>query len=121
MPRQRRWSSKRSPRAATMRRRWYASTWLGPCRVMDADAVAARLPAIPRGVWVLGFVSLLMDVSSEMIHALLPLYLTVALGASALMVGVIEGLAEATALVVRVFSGTLSDRWGKRQPLAAFG
>jgi MFS family permease len=88
---------------------------------MNADAVAARLPAIPRGVWVLGFVSLLMDVSSEMIHALLPLYLTVALGASALTLGVIEGLAEATALVVKVFSGTLSDRWGKRQPLAAFG
>jgi MFS family permease len=77
--------------------------------------------ALPRGVWVLGFVSLLMDISSEMIHALLPLYLTVALGASALVVGVIEGLAEATALIVKVFSGTLSDRWGKRQPIAAFG
>ena len=49
-------------------------------------------PAIPRGVWVLGFVSLLMDVSSEMIHALLPLYLTVGLGASALVVGLIEGV-----------------------------
>ncbi len=77
--------------------------------------------AIPRGVWVLGFVSLLMDVSSEMIHALLPLYLTVALGAGALAVGMIEGVAEATALIVKVFSGTLSDRLGKRQPIAAFG
>ena len=77
--------------------------------------------AIPRGVWVLGFVSLLMDVSSEMIHGLLPLYLTVGLGASALVVGVIEGIAEATALIVKVFSGTLSDRWGKRQPITAFG
>ena len=76
---------------------------------------------IPRGVWVLGFVSLLMDISSEMIHALLPLYLTAALGASALTVGVIEGVAEATALIAKVFSGTLSDRWRKRQPLAAFG
>ncbi|MGZ5036649.1 MAG: MFS transporter [Usitatibacter sp.] len=78
-------------------------------------------PAIPRGVWVLGFVSLLMDVSSEMIHALLPLYLTVTLGASALAVGVIEGVAEATALIVKIFSGTLSDRWRKRQAIAAFG
>jgi MFS family permease len=88
---------------------------------MDADRAPARLPAIPRGVWVLGFVSMLMDVSSEMIHALLPLYLTVALGASALVVGVIEGIAEATALIVKVFSGTLSDRWRKRQPITAFG
>src|ERR1017187_679273 len=79
------------------------------------------LRQIPRGVWVLGFVSMLMDVSSEMIHALLPLYLTLALGASALVVGVIEGIAEATALIVKVFSGTLSDRWRKRQPITAFG
>jgi MFS family permease len=78
-------------------------------------------PAIPRGVWVLGFVSLLMDVSSEMIHSLLPLYLTVGLGASALVVGVIEGVAEATAHIVKVFSGTLSDRWGKRKAITAFG
>ncbi len=77
--------------------------------------------SIPRGVWMLGFVSLLMDVSSEMIHALLPLYLTVGLGASALVVGVIEGVAEATTLVVKVFSGTLSDRLGKRQAIAAAG
>ena len=77
--------------------------------------------AIPRGVWVLGFVSLLMDISSEMIHALLPLYLTVGLGASALVVGVIEGIAEATALVVRIFSGALSDRWRNRKWLTAAG
>jgi len=78
-------------------------------------------PAIPRGVWVLGFVSLLMDVSSEMIHSLLPLYLTVGLGASALAVGVIEGVAEATALFVRVFSGALSDRWRNRKGVTAAG
>ena len=77
--------------------------------------------AIPRGVWVLGFVSLLMDVSSEMIHSLLPLYLTVGLGASALVVGVIEGVAEAATLVVKVFSGTLSDALGKRKWIAAAG
>jgi MFS family permease len=79
------------------------------------------MPAIPRGVWVLGFVSLLMDISSEMIHSLLPLYLTVGLGASALVVGIIEGVAEASALVVKVFSGTLSDRLGKRKWITAFG
>ena len=78
-------------------------------------------PAIPRGVWVLGFVSLLMDISSEMIHALLPLYLTMTLGASALTVGVIEGVAESTALIVKVFSGALSDRWRKRKAITAFG
>jgi len=78
-------------------------------------------PAIPRGVWVLGFVSLLMDLSSEMIHALLPLYLTVGLGASALVVGLIEGIAEATALIVKVFSGALSDRLRNRKWLTALG
>ena len=77
--------------------------------------------AIPRGVWILGFVSLLMDVSSEMIHALLPLYLTVGLGASALTVGVIEGVAESTALVVKVFSGALSDRLRNRKWVSAAG
>jgi len=66
-------------------------------------------------------VSLLMDVSSEMIHGLLPVYLTAVLGASALVVGLIEGIAESTALIVKVFSGALSDRWRKRQPIAAAG
>jgi MFS family permease len=79
------------------------------------------LPPIPRGVWILGFVSLLMDISSEMIHALLPLYLTVGLGASALAVGIIEGVAEATALIVKVFSGAISDRLRNRKWLTAAG
>jgi MFS family permease len=77
--------------------------------------------SIPRGVWILGFVSLLMDVSSEMIHGLLPVYLTAVLGASAIAVGLIEGVAESTALIVKVFSGALSDRWRNRQGLAATG
>src|SRR5438876_2236873 len=76
---------------------------------------------IPSGVWALGIVSLLMDVSSEMIHALLPLYLVVGFGASGLAVGIIEGVAEATALIVRIFSGALSDRLGRRKWLAAAG
>jgi MFS family permease len=79
------------------------------------------LARIPAGVWVLGFVSLLMDVSSEMIHSLLPLFMVGMLGASAFTVGLMEGLAESTALIVKVFSGVLSDFWGKRKALALFG
>jgi MFS family permease len=76
---------------------------------------------ISRGVWVLGFVSMLMDISSEMIHALLPVYLVTVLGASMLTVGFIEGIAEATASITRIFSGALSDWLGKRKLLAAIG
>lgn len=76
---------------------------------------------IPAGVWALGFVSLLMDVSSEMIHALLPVHLVAAFGASTLAVGVIEGIAEATAAITKIVSGALSDRIGRRKPLAALG
>ena len=79
------------------------------------------LSKIPRGVWVLGFVSLLMDISSEMIHSLLPLFMVTVLGASALTVGIIEGIAESTALLVKVFSGVLSDYLGKRKGLAVLG
>jgi MFS family permease len=77
--------------------------------------------AIPRGVWALGFVSLFMDLSSEMIHALLPLYLVTALGTSVVTVGLIEGIAEATASIVKVFSGVVSDWIGRRKLLAAVG
>ncbi len=80
-----------------------------------------RLRDIPGGVWALGFVSLLMDVSSEMIHALLPIYLVTVLGTSTLTVGIIEGIAEATAAITKIFSGALSDRLGKRKLLAAAG
>lgn len=76
---------------------------------------------IPTGIWMLGFVSLLMDISSELVHSLLPLFMVGALGASAFMVGLIEGAAEATALIVKVFSGTLSDYLGKRKGLALLG
>jgi sugar phosphate permease len=76
---------------------------------------------IPSGVWVLGFVSMLMDISSEMVHSLLPMFMVTVLGTSALTIGIIEGLAESTALVVKVFSGALSDYLGKRKGLAVFG
>ena len=76
---------------------------------------------MPRAVWVLGFVSLLMDVSSEMIHSLLPLFLVGTLGISVLAVGIIEGIAESTALIAKVFSGALSDYLGRRKGLALLG
>ena len=79
------------------------------------------LSHIPSGIWVLGFVSLLMDISSEMIHSLLPLFMVTTLGASMIAVGIVEGLAESLALVVKVFSGTWSDYLGKRKGLALFG
>ncbi len=85
------------------------------------DQPLAPWRSLPTGIWALGFVSLLMDVSSEMIHALLPVYLTLGLGATALAVGAIEGIAEATAAITKVFSGALSDRIGRRKELAALG
>ncbi|HYC45159.1 MAG TPA: MFS transporter [Burkholderiales bacterium] len=84
-------------------------------------AQARTTARIPGGVWILGFVSLLMDVSSEMIHSLLPVFMVTGLGASAFAVGIVEGVAEATALIVRVFSGALSDYIGRRKPLAVAG
>jgi MFS family permease len=76
---------------------------------------------VPATVWTLGFVSLLMDVSSELIHSLLPVFLTSVVGASAVYVGLIEGIADATAAITKVFSGALSDRIGKRKLLVGIG
>jgi len=76
---------------------------------------------LPRGIWMLGFVSLFMDVSSEMVHAILPLFVVGTLGASAALLGLLEGIAEATAQVAKLFSGVLSDRWGSRKGLALLG
>jgi len=88
----------------------------------DTAAKSPRVLAqIPAGVWTLGFVSLFMDVSSEMVHGLLPVYLVGVLGASALAVGAIEGVAESTALITRIFSGAISDWLGRRKLLAGLG
>ena len=76
---------------------------------------------MPGGIWALGFVSLFMDISSEMIHGLLPVFLTSVLGASTEMVGLIEGVGEATASISKLFSGWLSDRLGKRKALTVIG
>jgi MFS family permease len=88
---------------------------------VTSDDNPAPVPRLPPGIWVLGFVSLLMDVSSEMIHSLLPLFMVGPLGLSVVTVGLIEGSAEATALTVKVFSGVISDYFGTRKPLAVLG
>jgi MFS family permease len=87
---------------------------------MSSPAPAAPRPAIPRSIWALGLVSLFTDMGSEMVHSLLPLLLT-GLGATALTIGLIEGAAEALVLVTKVFSGYLSDAWGRRKPLVLLG
>ncbi len=90
--------------------------------VMDTPPVGSKSrPGLPPGIWALGFVSMFMDISSEMIHALLPVYLVTVLGASTLTVGVIEGIAEATANITKIFSGALSDWLGKRKLLTTIG
>ncbi|PZW38972.1 putative MFS family arabinose efflux permease [Humitalea rosea] len=90
-------------------------------KIDEPEAVQGRLRDLPRGIWALGLVSMLMDISSEMIHALLPIYFVTVLGTSMVTVGAIEGIAEATASIVKIFSGALSDWLGRRKLLAAIG
>lgn len=85
------------------------------------DAGKAVRQALPAQVWALGMVSLLTDVSSELVHALLPLLLVGSLGVSMLMLGLIEGLAEGTASIVKLFAGAISDRFRRRKPLIVIG
>jgi len=80
-----------------------------------------KFRTLPVGIWILGFVSLFMDISSELIHSLLPVFMVTTLGASMIAVGLIEGVAEAAAAITKVFSGTLSDYLGKRKLLAVLG
>ncbi len=77
--------------------------------------------SVPKGVWALGFVSLFMDTSSELVHSLMPIFLVGVLGASALTVGLISGLAEAVVSITKLFSGGLSDWLGRRKPLILVG
>lgn len=86
-----------------------------------ATIARASVRHLPGSVWALGFTALLMDTSSELVHSLLPVFMSSILGASMLTIGVVEGVAEATASITKVFSGVLSDYWGKRKPLVAFG
>src|SRR5512146_3303311 len=76
----------------------------------------AKQPHLPRNVWILGFVSLFMDLSSEVYHALLPAFITIVLGLPATALGAIDGVAEATANFAKLFSGRLSDRSLRRKP-----
>ena len=87
----------------------------------SAPVASGILRALPPGVWALGFVSLFMDISSELIHSLLPVFMSTVLGASMMTIGMVEGIAEATASVTKVFSGTISDYLGKRKLLAVLG
>src|SRR5262245_13529212 len=80
-----------------------------------------QLTDLPGGVWVLGFVSMFMDTSSELVHSLLLTFMSVTLGASMVTIGIIEGVAEATAAITKIFSGVLSDYWGKRKSLVITG
>jgi len=84
-------------------------------------AATRRLRALPPGIWALGLVSMFMDISSELVHSLLPVLMVSVLGASMLTVGVVEGIAEATAAVTKVFSGAISDYFGRRKFLAILG
>ncbi|KVO93088.1 MFS transporter [Burkholderia ubonensis] len=88
---------------------------------MESRTAVSSRPAIPRTVWALGFVSLLMDLSSELVHALLPVYLVTTMGMSVVALGALEGAAEATALIVRIFSGAISDWLGRRKALLLAG
>jgi MFS family permease len=94
------------------------------CMSVEQDqgpTISKRFAAIPGGVWALGFVSMFMDISSEMIHSLLPVFLVTSLGACTALVGLIEGIGEATASMSKLFSGWLSDRLGKRKALTILG
>ena len=88
--------------------------------MMNTETKTDR-PSIPKTIWMLGFVSLFTDMSSEIVHSLLPLLLATGLGASAIVIGLIEGAAEALVMVTKVFSGYISDAIGKRKPLVLFG
>lgn len=101
------------------------SAWAQLCAAgrihLNTRIPCSRRSSIPAGVWALGFVSLFTDLGSEMVHSLLPVLLAGTLGASALVIGVIEGAAEALVLVTKVFSGYLSDAMGRRKPLVLLG
>ena len=88
-----------------------AGTTIEPAEA--ARPLPGGLRAIPGSIWALGFVSMFADISSEIIHSLLPVFLVSVLGASTLAVGLIEGIAESTALITKVFSGALSDYLGR--------
>ncbi len=96
-------------------------TSLQPCNPELLTSTKNIDHKLPSGIWVLGFVSLFMDISSELVHSLLPVFMTTVLGASMVTVGIIEGLAEGIAATTKVFSGAVSDYYRKRKWLAVTG
>jgi MFS family permease len=92
-----------------------------PSKPGSPDSKKGIYRKLPKGIWVLGFVSMFMDISSELVHSLLPIFMVTTLGASMITVGVVEGVAEGTAAIVKVFSGVLSDYFRKRKFLAVIG
>ncbi len=96
---------------------------LPPTDPNNAETVPVKTGyrALPSGIWALGFVSMFMDISSELVHSLLPIFMTTVLGASMVTVGLVEGVVEATASVTKVFSGAISDYFRKRKFLVVFG
>jgi MFS family permease len=90
-------------------------------RETDEAAIDKGRADLPRSIWALGLVSMFADISSEMVHGLLPVFLTTVLGASAEIIGLIEGIGEATASISKLFSGWISDWLGKRKALTIVG
>ncbi len=90
--------------------------------VLSSPSPAQRIDGgLPQGIWALGWVSMLMDVSSELVHSLLPVFMATTLGASMVFIGIVEGVAEGAAAITKVFSGAISDYLGKRKLLAVAG
>lgn len=121
-PRRQRVPNRRESRLRTLLRETVAATFhTMTSNPIEPSAAAPVRPRLPRAVWILGWVSLFTDVSSELAHALLPLLLVGGMGASVLVLGLIEGLAEATAAFCKLFAGRLSDAIGRRKPLIVAG
>lgn len=96
-------------------------TSLNPDKSGVSPSEKGKYGKLPNSIWILGFVSMLMDISSELVHSLLPILMTTVLGASMVTIGFIEGISEAAAAIMKVFSGVLSDYFRKRKFLAVIG
>jgi len=92
-----------------------------PSDLQSASTTKSIYRTLPRSVWILGFVSMFMDISSEVVHSLLPVFMATVLGVSMVTIGIVEGIAEAAAAITKVFSGTVSDYFRKRKLLVMLG
>jgi MFS family permease len=96
-------------------------TSLQPSNPESISSIKTFYRKLPKGIWALGFVSMFMDISSELIHSLLPVFMATTLGASMITIGIVEGLAEAAAALTKVFSGVISDYFRKRKFITVVG